>query len=104
MRNWRPQLFWIPAALSVLTLSVLTLVVTGCGPAGGENLGPNPIKVGEYASLTGKEATFGQSSHEGTLMAIEEINAAGGVLGRKIKLITEHDLSKPGEPATVVNT
>ena len=35
---------------------------------------PPPIKVGEFASLTGKEATFGQSSHKGTLLAIEEIN------------------------------
>lgn len=35
------------------------------------------IKVGEYASLTGKEASFGQSSHKGITMAIEEVNAAG---------------------------
>ena len=62
-----------------------------------------PIKVGEFASLSGKEATFGISSHEGTLLAIEELNAAGGVLGRKFQLITEDDLSKAGEPATVVN-
>lgn len=61
------------------------------------------IKVGEFASLTGKEATFGISSHEGTLMAIEEINAAGGVLGKKLELLTEDTQSKPGEPATVVN-
>ena len=61
------------------------------------------IPVGEFASLTGKEATFGQSSHEGTLLAVEEINAAGGVLGKKINLITEDDESKSGEAATVVN-
>src|SRR5262249_8738383 len=61
------------------------------------------IKVGEFASLTGKEATFGTSSHEGTLLAIEEINAAGGVLGKKLELLTEDDLSKAGEPATVAN-
>ena len=35
------------------------------------------IRVGEVASLTGKEAAFGQSSHKGTLLAIEELNAAG---------------------------
>lgn len=60
------------------------------------------IKIGEYASLTGKEAAFGQSSHKGTLMAIEEINAAGGVLGRKIELITDDNQSKQGESATIV--
>lgn len=60
------------------------------------------IKIGEFASMTGKEATFGQGVHMGTVLAIEQINAAGGVLGRKIELVTEDDQSKPGEAATVV--
>ncbi len=76
--------------------------LTGCKPSGGADA-DNAIKVGEFASLTGKEATFGISSHEGTLLAVENLNAAGGVLGKKINLITEDDLSKSGEPATVVN-
>ncbi len=61
------------------------------------------IKVGEIASLTGKEAAFGQSSHKGTLLAVEELNAAGGVLGKKIELLTEDNQSKPGESATAAN-
>jgi branched-chain amino acid transport system substrate-binding protein len=61
------------------------------------------ILVGEFASLTGKEATFGQSSHEGTVLAIEEINASGGVNGKKVKLLTEDNQSKPGESANAVN-
>lgn len=60
------------------------------------------IKVGEFASLTGKEATFGQSSHEGTQLAIEELNAKGGAFGKKYELLTEDDESKAGQPATVV--
>ena len=60
-----------------------------------------PIKVGEVASLTGKEAAFGTSSHRGTLLAIEHINAAGGVLGRPFELFTEDNQSKAGETATV---
>src|SRR5882672_12598626 len=81
------------------------LLLTGCNkPSGGTGAeGTDSIKVGEFASLTGKEATFGTSSHEGTLLAIEEINAAGGVLGKKLQLLTEDDLTKAGEPATVVN-
>jgi branched-chain amino acid transport system substrate-binding protein len=59
------------------------------------------IKVGEYASLTGKEAAFGQSSHKGTLLAIEEINAKGGVLGKKLELIFEDNQSKGTESATI---
>lgn len=44
------------------------------------------IKIGEYASITGKEASLGQSSHQGTVLAVETINAAGGVLGRQLEL------------------
>ncbi len=58
------------------------------------------IKIGEYASLTGKEAGFGQTSHRGIVMAVEEINAAGGVLGKKLELITEDNQTKAGESAT----
>jgi branched-chain amino acid transport system substrate-binding protein len=65
-------------------------------------LAQNSIKVGEFASLTGKEAAFGQSSHKGTLLAIEELNASGGVLGRPFELITEDNQSKQGESATIV--
>ena len=60
------------------------------------------IKIGEFASLTGKQASFGQTNHRGAVFAVEEINAAGGVLGRKLELVTEDTRSLPGEAATVV--
>ncbi len=60
------------------------------------------IKVGEFASLTGKEATYGQAAHKGMVLAIEQANAAGGVLGRKLELVSEDNQSKAGESATVV--
>src|SRR5436190_17999043 len=60
------------------------------------------INVGEFASLTGKEATFGQSSHNGTQLAIDQLNAKGGVLGKKLHLFVEDDESKAGQAATVV--
>jgi branched-chain amino acid transport system substrate-binding protein len=89
---------WAAAATTLLLGSV------GCNKPGGDAAGGSTsIKIGEFASLTGNEATFGNSSHEGTLLAIEEFNAAGGVLGRKLELITEDTRSRPGEPATVVN-
>ena len=61
-----------------------------------------PIKIGEYASLTGKEAAYGETSHKGIVLAFEELNAKGGVLGRPLELITEDNQSKQGESATVV--
>ena len=78
----------------------MSIGLTGCSPGGGQS---GDIVVGEYASLTGKEATFGVSSHEGTQLAIDELNAAGGALGRKFKLLTEDDRSVAGESGTVVN-
>jgi len=71
--------------------------------AGCSKTSTNEILVGEFASLTGKEATFGTSSHEGTVLAIEELNAAGGMLGKKFKLLTEDNQSKAGESANAVN-
>ncbi len=60
------------------------------------------IMVGEYASLTGGTATFGTSTHNGIQLAIDEVNAAGGVKGKKLKLVTEDDASKPDNARTVV--
>jgi len=60
------------------------------------------IKIGEYASLTGKEAAYGDTSHKGIILAVEELNERGGVLGRKLELFTEDNQSKQGESATAV--
>src|ERR1019366_3229938 len=86
-----------------LTVVAASLFLAGCRQSSAPGAGGDTIKVGEFASLTGKDATFGISSHEGTLMAIEEINAAGGVLGKKLELLTEDTQCKAGESATVVN-
>src|SRR6266496_2729800 len=80
---------------------VCAVVVSGCKKESTGKSG-DVIKVGEFASLTGKEAAFGQSSHKGTLLAIEELNSSGGVLGKKIELVYEDNRSTPGESATVV--
>jgi branched-chain amino acid transport system substrate-binding protein len=78
-------------------------LLAGCNKSSpGSSAESSTIKVGEYASLTGSEATFGQQSHNGTELAVEEINAAGGVLGKKIDLLTEDDQSQAGQPATAV--
>jgi branched-chain amino acid transport system substrate-binding protein len=89
------------ASLLILGCSLATfLFLNGCKPGGDA---ANEIRIGEYASLTGKEATFGISSHEGTVLAVEELNAAGGVLGKKINLLTEDNRSVAGESVNAVN-
>src|SRR3954454_18393884 len=88
------------AALGSVTLLAGCNKPASSGGEGGSS--GDPIKVGEYASLHGTEATFGDSSHKGTQLAVDEINSAGGVLGRKVELITEDNSSKAGESSTIV--
>ncbi len=62
----------------------------------------NVIKIGEVGSMTGSEATFGSSTHNGIALAVEQINEAGGINGKKIQLITMDDQGKPEEASTAV--
>src|SRR4051794_13099200 len=55
------------------------------------------ILIGEVGSMTGADATFGISTHQGILLALTEINAAGGIHGRKLELITLDDQGKASE-------
>jgi branched-chain amino acid transport system substrate-binding protein len=52
--------------------------------------------------MTGPQATFGQSTHNGIMMAIDEVNAGGGVLGKRITIKSEDDQSKAEEAANTV--
>lgn len=86
-------------------LAVLAVwpLLAGCNKSTPESSAESStIKVGEFASLTGSEATFGQSSHKGTQLAIDDLNAGGGVLGKKIDLIYEDNQSQAGQSAIVV--
>ena len=62
----------------------------------------DPIKVGHYGSMTGKEATFGQSTDNGIRLAIEEINAKGGLNGRPIEIITYDTKGESAEAGKAV--
>lgn len=96
MKNCHAQILLIAPLL-------LLLGTTACNKSGGgSGAGGDTIKVGEFASLTGSEAAFGQASHKGTQLAIDELNAAGGVLGKKIDLIYDDDQSVQGQSATIV--
>jgi branched-chain amino acid transport system substrate-binding protein len=60
------------------------------------------IKVGEVDPLSGSVSQFGIGCHRGILLALERINAVGGVLGREVQLVTEDDQSKAGQSAAAV--
>jgi branched-chain amino acid transport system substrate-binding protein len=81
---------------SRVLLCLMLAALVGCGEKADE------IVIGEYGSLTGGTATFGTSTHAGVMQAVREINAAGGVLGKKVRVVTEDDQSKPEEAVTAV--
>lgn len=54
-----------------------------------------PVLVGFVAQTTGKQAELGVQERNGVLLAVEQINAAGGIGGRKIELIIRDDLGTP---------
>jgi urea transport system substrate-binding protein len=69
-------------------------LLSGCGGGGGAGGGGDKIKVGILHSLTGTMAISETSLKDVELMAIDEINAAGGVLGKKIEAVVEDPQSK----------
>jgi branched-chain amino acid transport system substrate-binding protein len=71
----------------------------GGGGGGGDT---GEIVVGEYGSMTGQTATFGIETHNGIQMAVEEVNKAGGIKGRKIRLVSLDDQGKSDEAVTAV--
>jgi len=67
-------------------------VMLACG-------GGSAIKVGLVVPLTGDVKTFGESARNGAMLAFDEVNAAGGINGRKIQVIATDDKNDPTEAA-----
>lgn len=70
--------------------------------AGCRSRSSGEIVIGHYASMTGAEATFGQSTDKGIKIAVDEINAAGGVNGKKVRVITYDDKGEAREAGSAV--
>ncbi len=74
----------------------------GSGTTTNSGDGGDTIKVGVYGDMTGQTASFGQSTKNGIQLAVDEINAAGGVGGKKIVLVIEDDQGQPQQATTVM--
>lgn len=77
-----------------LVIGFLSISLAACGNKNGDGGGndgadSDVIKIGHIASMTGNTATFGQESDKGIRLAVKEINDKGGILGKKVELITE---------------
>lgn len=81
----------------LVSLVVLAGSLSACTPKD-----KNEIVIGHFGSMTGAEATFGKSTDEGIRLAIEQTNAAGGINGKKLRLITMDNQGKAEEAASVV--
>lgn len=68
--------------------AVSALALSACGGAGGSGGSPGsgPILIGEVAGTTGAYGTTGQAMVNGAKMAVADLNAHGGIMGRKVKL------------------
>jgi branched-chain amino acid transport system substrate-binding protein len=76
----------------LMTVLAVAAVFAGLSCGGG-----NAIKVGLVVPLTGDVKTFGESARNGTMLAIEEVNAAGGINGKKIEVVATDDKNDPTE-------
>ena len=84
--------------------AIAALVAFGCSPGREAQTAASAgdIPVGVYAALSGDQAAFGQATVQGVKLAAEEINAAGGINGRKLRLVIEDDRGNAAEAANVV--
>lgn len=82
-------------------LAMAALATSGCQQGSGSSTS-DEILIGHFGSMTGSEATFGESTDNGIKLAVDELNAAGGIRGKKVKLITYDDKGDTREAGTAV--
>lgn len=90
--------------LGVLTLAAL---LTACGNGAGKTSAApdngDVIKIGGIIPKTGAAAVYGNSTDNGIKLAVDEINANGGIGGKQIEYLSEDDKGDPTEAVTVYN-
>ncbi len=77
----------------------LAVGVAACGDKGG-----GEVTIGVATPITGQYAAFGEQFKRGAEMAIADLNASGGVLGKKLKLKIGDDSCDPKQAVAVANS
>ncbi|APR75370.1 Branched-chain amino acid ABC transporter, amino acid-binding protein [Minicystis rosea] len=100
---------WIVGVLGLMGLGAIGLGCNGgnkndTGPAGSSTNGASAAewRVGAFFSLSGADTQFGVDTKEGIELAVDEVNKAGGVKKKPIKVIFEDDKSNPQEATNKV--
>lgn len=93
MKQHRHRMGWT----AFMMTAALSAVLAGCGTSSATSSGPapskatkSPIVIGDLVTLTTANALTGKEEQNGRLMAVQDINAAGGINGHPIKLVTEN--------------
>lgn len=81
-------------------MAISLVLLAGCGSSGSND---DVIKIGGNLELTGGAAEFGKKGENGLKLAIKEINAQGGLLGKQIQYVSADNKSEAGE-ATAATT
>ena len=84
-------------SVSVAALAALVVSGTAAGLAAAPvaSAAPSPIIIALEAPLTGSQASNGIDMYRGAKLAVDQVNAKGGVLGRKVQLIKADDQANP---------
>ncbi|MBB2944363.1 branched-chain amino acid transport system substrate-binding protein [Actinoplanes lutulentus] len=81
---------------------VLAICLAGCGGAA-DSAGDDPIRIGQIVSLTGNYSPLGTENQKSVALAVDTINAAGGIGGRRIELTVRDDKSLPDQSVLAFN-
>ena len=84
----------LPRLCLLLAFLALADLARAAAPTG------EPVKLGFFMSVTGRDASFGEAALRGARLAVDDLNTAGGILGRPVELVVEDNRSLPGESAT----
>lgn len=95
MKHLKPTTSLLPAAAALIAAAS---TLSGC--AGDTAASGDAIKIGAILELTGNQAAYGTTALSGAQLAIDEINRAGGLLGRKVEFVPLDDKSEPSEAAS----
>ncbi|WP_425863995.1 branched-chain amino acid ABC transporter substrate-binding protein [Arthrobacter sp. TWP1-1] len=97
----------IPKSVTMAAVAATVLATTACGGilggGGEETADAGPIKIAAVIPLSGSSAPTGVFMKNGMQMAVDEINAKGGVLGRQLQFDPEDEACDPTQAAAAAN-
>src|ERR1700736_1628953 len=91
-------------ALSVGVLAACTSGNSNTSTSSGGSASTSPITIGASLSLTGSRSADGQAFQKGYDLWVKDVNAAGGILGRRVRLTVLDDASSPNQVVTNYQT